>query len=223
MKRKKNRDKDLEKLRVPLTFLGLLLASSAVLAMLEWRQPVKIEKSYAYERPHPLTDEVIFTAIPERAKKPPMPQRRPVIDVIDIVDNTDQTDVPDLVVPDIDVPDVIPIEKPVENVVEKPVDRPDVYPEFPGGPDAMHAYLGDQIRYPSMARNANIQGTVWIEFLVDKNGNIVNAKIIRGIGGGCDREALRVVESMPRWKPGKQRGIPVVVRYRLPIKFKLRN
>jgi protein TonB len=83
-------------------------------------------------------------------------------------------------------------------------------------------YLTSNIRYPEQARELDIQGTVFIEFVVEKDGSITNVVVKRGIGGGCDEEAVRVVKSMPKWKPGKQRGKPVRVRYTLPVRFQLR-
>jgi protein TonB len=94
-------------------------------------------------------------------------------------------------------------------------------PEFPGGEEALMNYLSKNIKYPQTAKELGIQGTVYVSFVVDQYGNINNVKLLRGIGGGCDEEAVRVVEKMPRWNPGKQGGRPVKVEYRLPIRFRL--
>lgn len=82
--------------------------------------------------------------------------------------------------------------------------------------------LQKKIRYPELARKAGIEGRVYVQFVVDEHGNVVNPKVIRGIGGGCDQEALRAV-SQAKFKPGMQRGRPVKVRYSLPVVFKLQN
>lgn len=105
-----------------------------------------------------------------------------------------------------------------------PVEITDVQeiPMFPGGTTAMMSYLISKMRYPVDARNNNIHGTVYISFVVDKDGNIDDAKVMRGIGGGCDEEALRVVRAMPAWSPGKQNGRAVMVRLILPVLFSLR-
>ena len=79
----------------------------------------------------------------------------------------------------------------------------------------------NNIKYPEVARTSGITGTVYVQFVVEKDGSISDVKVVRGIGGGCDEEAVRVVKSMPRWKPGKQRGQPVRVYFTLPIEFKL--
>jgi protein TonB len=95
-------------------------------------------------------------------------------------------------------------------------------PEFPGGEEKLFEYLGKNIKYPSMARENGITGTVYVTFVVEGNGEISDVKKLRGIGGGCDEEAMRVVKAMPSWKAGKQNGKSVRVQYNLPIKFTLR-
>lgn len=91
-------------------------------------------------------------------------------------------------------------------------------PEFNGN---VQEYLGNKLRYPDQAREAGIEGRVIVKFVVNEDGDISDANVVRGIGGGCDEEALRVVKSMPKWKPGKQNGRPVKVYFTLPISFKL--
>ncbi len=94
-------------------------------------------------------------------------------------------------------------------------------PEFPGGEDALLKFISDSIVYPDEAREAGLEGRVIATFIVDTAGNITNVRIANGIGMGCDEEVLRVINSMPRWIPGKQRGKPVQVQYALPVKFQL--
>ena len=97
----------------------------------------------------------------------------------------------------------------------------DESPEYPGGMEALYKYLAENIHYPEQAKNDQIQGRVVISFVVEKDGSISDAKVVRGIGGGCDEEALRVVNAMPKWTPGKMRGEVVRVNFNLPITFKL--
>jgi protein TonB len=86
----------------------------------------------------------------------------------------------------------------------------------------MSAFLAKNIEYPEQAKKEKITGRVFVSFVVEKNGEVSNVKILRGIGGGCDEEALRVVSKMPKWKPGKDDyGNSVRVQYNLPIKFAL--
>ena len=96
-------------------------------------------------------------------------------------------------------------------------------PEFPGGNDSLYAFIGRNIKYPEMAKKNKIEGRVFVTFVVEKDGQVSSAKILRDIGGGCGEEALRVVNSMPKWKPGTQRGNPVRVQFNLPVMFKLKK
>jgi len=96
-------------------------------------------------------------------------------------------------------------------------------PEYPGGDEARLNFLRNNIKYPQMAREAGIQGTVFVGFVVEKDGSVTQVKVLRGIGGGCDEEAIRVTKLMPKWKPGKQRGKEVRVSYNMPIKFTLQD
>lgn len=94
-------------------------------------------------------------------------------------------------------------------------------PGYPGGEEARIRYLQESIKYPEEAKELGIQGKVFVTFVVEVDGTITDVRVLRGIGGGCDEEAMRVVRSMPKWVPGKQRGVPVRVQFNLPIKFTL--
>jgi len=94
-------------------------------------------------------------------------------------------------------------------------------PEFIGGQDAMYEYLAKNLSYPAAAKDAGIQGIVYVTFVIIETGKVTGVKLLRGIGGGCDEEALRVVESMPYWNAGTQRGKKVKVQFNLPIRFYL--
>jgi periplasmic protein TonB len=122
-----------------------------------------------------------------------------------------------------EMPETMPTEdkKIVEEKVE-PFLVVEQMPDFKGGEDALYKYLEQNIRYPAMARESGISGTVYIRFIVNKDGTISDAKVLRGIGGGCDEEALRVVNNMPPWKPGKQNGNAVPVYFTLPVHFILK-
>jgi protein TonB len=111
-----------------------------------------------------------------------------------------------------------PVEAPKSN---EPFAFVEQMPEFPGGEDALIRYLQKNIRYPNYAAENEIEGTVQVEFIVNEDGSIQNTKVVKGIKGGCDEEALRVVKSMPRWKPGKQGGHAVRVYYTVPVTFRL--
>ena len=94
-------------------------------------------------------------------------------------------------------------------------------PSFPGGEAKLNDYIAKNVKYPQIARETGIQGHVFVGFVIEPDGSISNVRLLRGIGGGCDEEAIRVVKSFPKWKPGKQRGKAVRVSYQLPVFFKL--
>lgn len=94
-------------------------------------------------------------------------------------------------------------------------------PTFPGGEKELLKFLGENIKYPALARENNIQGNVALTFVVDKDGSVKDVQIVKDIGGGCGKEAVRVVQSMPKWIPGEANGNSVKVRYTLPVKFRL--
>jgi protein TonB len=104
---------------------------------------------------------------------------------------------------------------------EEPFAYVEQMPTFPDGNEAMYKYIYDKIKYPAIARENGISGQVIVQFVVAKDGEIKNARVVRGIGGGCNEEALRVVNGMPKWKPGMHNGRAVPVTFTLPIKFVL--
>ena len=97
----------------------------------------------------------------------------------------------------------------------------EVDPEFPGGEEALYKYLAENIKYPVMAKNNKVEGRVYITFVIEKDGTVSEAKVLRSVNEELDAEALRVINAMPKWKPGTQRGVPVRVQYNIPITFKL--
>ena len=110
------------------------------------------------------------------------------------------------------------IEQKVEAEVFLIVEEP---PTFPGGDAALYKWLGENLKYPEEAKELGIQGRVFVSFVVEPDGSTSNVVVKRGIGGGCDEEAIRIVKAMPKWGAGKQRGQPVRVQFNLPIKFTL--
>ena len=106
---------------------------------------------------------------------------------------------------------------------EKIFDIVEQMPSFPGGDREMMAYLSNNLKYPVIAQEQNIQGQVIIRFVVGKNGEVKDVTVMRSLDPSCDKEAIRVVKSMPKWIPGKQNGNPVLVYYTLPVRFKLNN
>ncbi len=95
-------------------------------------------------------------------------------------------------------------------------------PEFPGGMEKMYEFMGKMQKYPDMEYEAGIQGKVYVQFTVAKDGSIEEAKVLRSVSAGLDKEAMRLVKSMPKWSPGKMGGKPVKCRFNLPVVFKLK-
>lgn len=125
---------------------------------------------------------------------------------------------------DADAVDMADLEQAQNEVVEdnsQPFTVVEQMPEFPGGDQARIKFLLDNMKYPAMARESSISGTVYLTFVVGRDGTISGIKLLRGIGGGCDEEAIRVVKMMPSWIPGRQGGKPVKVQFNMPIKFTL--
>lgn len=103
----------------------------------------------------------------------------------------------------------------------EPLTIAEVMPEFPGGKDALFAYIGKNLKYPQQAVEEGIEGVVFVTFVVEVDGRITGVTVLRGLGGVLDKEAVRVVSGMPNWMPGKQNGKAVRVKYNLPIRYKL--
>ena len=104
---------------------------------------------------------------------------------------------------------------------DKVLEKAEVMPQFPGGDQAMMDFVAKNVQYPQEAKDKEISGRVLVSFVIEKDGSITDVKVVKGIGGGCDEEAVRVVKAMPKWKPGKDKGKPVRVSYTMPFTFKL--
>ncbi len=171
-----------------------------------------------------LEDEMIDITRPKPPEPPPPPDSHEIITAPD--DKITEEHIPVIT---IDVPNdhrqetLVPIDYPEEKPVDenKVFDRPEIMPEFPGGLQALYAYLGKVLKYPRMAQELNIHGTVIVGFVIEKDGSVSNVQILRGIGGGCDEEALKAIQNMPKWNPGKMGTHPVRVRYTVPVRFRL--
>ncbi len=105
------------------------------------------------------------------------------------------------------------------HVQNNPLQQADQLPLYPGGEPAMWHYMNDQLRYPKQALNKRIQGTVVVQFTVEESGSITDVQVLKGIGSGCDEEAVRLIKGMPAWKPATLKGKPVKYSYYLPVNF----
>ncbi|MDB5241071.1 MAG: energy transducer TonB [Spirosoma sp.] len=109
----------------------------------------------------------------------------------------------------------------VETKTEAPFVTVEQQPEYPGGLDALRAFLGKNLNYPRSAASAGVSGRVYVSFVVNTDGSLTDVQVLKGIGFGCDEEAVRVMQKMPHWRPGKQADRAVRVKYNLPISFTL--
>lgn len=160
---------------------------------------------------------------------PPPPPQQTVVDVLEIVEDKVEVET-DFMSTEVDETTTIEIQEIVEVEAEPEVEEePQVFfivedmPEFPGGEGALRNYIAENVRYPEMAKENDIQGTVYVRFVVDTDGSVKNVEVLRGPDPLLNKEAVRVVQSLPKWKPGKQRGKAVKVSHSVPIKFALQN
>jgi TonB family protein len=116
-------------------------------------------------------------------------------------------------------PPKVEVQKPVSKTSNEMFVVVEKMPEFPGGEKARMKYLKENINYPEEAKQQGIQGTVYVTFIIEPDGRITEVKLLRGIGGGCDEEAVRVIENMPKWKPGEIKGEIIRKQFTMPIRF----
>lgn len=220
---KKNPKYDLEKYKGLFLEIGLVIALGLMLMAFEWKQYDKADAEIEQMQVIDIPEEMVEIT---RQEEPEAPKPEPQTTLLQIVDDNvevqddldinveddQKTEVGDFIAPVDDGEEVTVVEAEIFTIVEE-------QPGFPGGEAALMEYLKNNIKYPQLARESNIQGTVFVTFVVEPNGSISNVKVLRGIGGGCDDEAIRVVKNMPSWSPGKQRGKPVRVQFNLPIRF----
>jgi len=222
MQPKKTPEADIERKRAALMIIGLLFATALILVAFEWRTYDTEVASLGEVEIDLIEEEIIPISQQQPPPPPPPPAPTTVIEIVE-----DEVEIEEeLVIEDMEIDESTEIEyipEVVEEVEEEPIFTiVEEMPSFPGGEAAMIKYLAQNTRYPPMAKEAGIEGTVYVTFVVNENGEVSDVRVLRSIGGGTDEEAIRVVQNMPRWTPGKQRGKPVRVQYNLPIRFTLR-
>jgi protein TonB len=153
-----------------------------------------------------------------KKKKPPPPK----VQEIEEVEEEEIEEEPEIQETEITEDMAIEAPEPKEETQEQEVfSIVEDMPEFPGGEEKLMEYIYKNINYPQMAKENNVQGLVVVKFVVSKDGSVRDGEILRDIGGSCGEEAVRVVKTLPDFEPGKQRGKPVPVYYKLPIRFEL--
>jgi periplasmic protein TonB len=218
---KKNPEVNVEKKKHLLFQVGLVTALAVILIAFEWKTFDRSVSSLGQLQVELEEEELIPITQQEPPPPPPPPPQTTIIEIVE--DDVELEEELEILETEIDEDTEIEIVEIAEEVYEEPeiFTIVEQMPSFPGGEAKLFQYLGENMKYPAMARDAGITGVVYVTFVVKEDGKIDGVRILRGVGGGCDEEAIRVVKSMPRWTPGKQRGKSVRVQYNLPIRFVL--
>ena len=231
MEIKKTPKADLENKKSTWLLVGYVIVLALMFVAFEWTQrDIVIDTSQGIAD-LVFEEEIIpITQQPEQAPPPPpevIEEAPQVAEVLNIVE--DDKDVADVRLASSEetgervevkyVPVAVEVvEEPKEEEIFEVVEE---MPEFPGGPAEMMKFLSNSIRYPTIAQENGTQGRVIVQFVVNSDGSIVDAVVVRSVDPFLDKEALRVINSMPKWKAGKQRGKAVRVKYTLPVMFRL--
>lgn len=225
MEQKKSPKADLEN-KVFLFFeIGLVISLSIVLTVLNYEAKVSddlVFQKFKGDIPFPEEMDLKVERIQAPEEVPVEVQKANIIKIIDNKDNEGSMDLPS----ETEVEETEKYGNP-EITNEQEVNDSEIYtisdefPSFPGGDMERINYIRSKLVYPNTAIINSVQGSVEVVFIIEKDGSISNIKIEKGIGSGCDEEAIRVVQSMPNWMPGKQRGKAVRVLLKMPIRFSL--
>ena len=216
MEPKKNPEISLEKKKGLFFQIGLILALVIVLVAFEWKSYEKVDYNLGQLNLDDLEEEIIPITKQEIKPPPPPPPPPEVIEIVeDDIEIEDELEIEDT---ESDEDEEIEIEEEDDDEFFMVVEN---MPEFPGGDLGLMKYIQKNVKYPAIAKEYNITGKVYVSFIVDKSGSVTNVKIVRGVDKNLDAEALRVVKSLPKYKPGKQRGKAVRVMFTIPINFTL--
>lgn len=229
MEPKKTPKADLENKRTIFIEIGLAISLGIVLLAFNVNDNVKSAESLGDLETAVIEDEVIPITRDEKIQPPPPPPPPKFVDVLRIVeDNVDidvELEIDDSEADKATIIDALPVVKKEEEEEEEAeiFVVVEIMPEFPGGETALRTFIAKSVNYPPIAAENGIQGKVYVRFVIDQNGKVSNAEVARSVDPSLDQEALRVIRSLPRWKPGMQRGKPVRVSYTVPINFQLQN
>ena len=223
MKTKKAVKADLEKRRPFFIEIGLIISLALVFLGFEWKQYDVSVNNFEPPEGKKIEENIVVNT---KREKPKPEKKKPESQELEIVD--DDVEIDEEIHIDAEAGEDTKIEdyEPVE-VPDPEDEEEDVFivveeePSFPGGDRARKEFIRKNLDYPEMARKSGIEGKVYVTFIVEPDGSITNVRVKRGVGAGCDKEAVRVVRNMPEWNPGKQRGKKVRVQFNMPIRFKL--
>lgn len=227
MEVKKSPKADLEGKKSNWMLIGYVLILAAVFVAIEWTDRDKqVTTSTGAVEPIYEEDMIPITEEQEQKPTPPPPEAPKVEEVIQIAQNEMNVDESTIRSSEddntaVDYKYIGPVEveeDPVEDQIFQVVEQ---MPEFPGGMAELMKFLGKNIKYPTIAQENGIQGRVIVQFVVNQDGSIVDPVVMRSVDPYLDKEALRVISTMPKWKPGMQRGKAVRVKYTVPVTFRL--
>ena len=204
----------------------MVVALAFMFVSFEWTQHDVRVAAVSSDDESIFVTELVPITFPEEKLEPPPPPETKVTELFEIVDDTEEVTDNVSVVPDnvnepykvVWVPPVVETKEVEEDVIHVSVE---VMPEFPGGSAELLKYLSTHIKYPTMSQEMGSQGRVIVQFVVDKDGSITNPTVVRGVDAYLDKEAIRVISGMPKWKPGVQNGKKVRVKYTVPVVFRL--
>ena len=224
MQVKKSEKASLENDKIIYVLMGLVFVLSLCYVALEWTER-EVTKYDVTDTEFLFEEEVEIQQTSQETPPPPPPPAVQEVEVLNVVEDNVETESIEVNTEETETEVVIaaPVEAPVEEEEEEVVFVVVVsMPEFPGGQQALFKYLSENVKYPVIAQENGIQGRVICQFVVNRDGSIVDVEVVRSAGdASLDKEAVRVIKSMPKWKPGKQRGKAVRVKYTLPVNFKL--
>ena len=227
METKKTPKANLESKRPTWLLVGYVTVLAFMFVAFEWTRDIRVDTSGRInENVFEQDMEIPLTRQPELTPPPP-PQVTPINDVLTIIDDDATAEETNFASLEETGEDVVIKHIPV-TVDEEVVVEDDIFvvveenPQFPnGGTAGLLQYLGKNIKYPTIPQENGTQGRVTVQFVVNKDGSIVDVKVIRGVDPYLDKEAVRVISTMPKWIPGKQRGVPVHCKFTVPVTFKL--
>ncbi|AZQ61196.1 energy transducer TonB [Flammeovirga pectinis] len=220
---KKYNDVDVSKYSTLFSLIGLSFSLLFVLVALEF--PTYEDQTLMDLGSIDFNEEEMVE-VPITQQQPPPPPKVTAPVIVEVPDEEEIEDEIEIEIPEeFDEETVIEEAPEVEEEVEEAVDEIFEIVEdpagFPGGMGKFYKWVGKNMKYPSQAKRMGVEGKVYVQFVVDKDGTLTDVKVVRGIGAGCDEAAIKVLQKAPKWKPGKQRGRPVKQRMVLPISFKL--
>lgn len=228
MESKKSSKVDLENKRNMFFLFGLVTALGLTLLAFEWTSKPSKAESFGSIQTQAIEEEFIPITREQELQPPPPPPPPQTVEVLNIVDNDVEIE-DELIIEDSEADDatVVDIKPVIQATKEKEVEEQKIFyivedpAEFPGGDKALYKYIQNSVKYPVIAQENGVQGKVYVKFVVNESGKVSNAEILRGVDQSLDNEALRVINSLPNFKPGKQRGNPVKVFYNAVINFQL--